>query len=136
MLKLKSEVTISPEFMPKNQKPTHTNDPWFIPAVHTGKPQFAVPLCCVSVLRYCHPCMKDHPDLRKGRRHLFIPIKYNNFFKQLSAATISWWICNTMEQPHSAPYDSKCLPRTIKAVRSAPSLPHCNCFQRWICRLY
>ena len=33
----------SPEFMLKNQKPNQVNDPWFIPAIPTGKPEFGAP---------------------------------------------------------------------------------------------
>ena len=28
------------KFMRKNQRPTQVNDPWYIPAVPTGKPEF------------------------------------------------------------------------------------------------
>ena len=35
----------SPEFMLKNQKLNQVNDPWFIPAIPTGKPEFGVPNC-------------------------------------------------------------------------------------------
>ena len=38
--------------------------------------------------------MTEHPELTKGRRHLFIPIKDNNVGKELSAATTSRWICS------------------------------------------
>ena len=30
----------TPEFMLKNQRPNQVNDPWYIPAVPTGKPEF------------------------------------------------------------------------------------------------
>ena len=45
-----SGVTLyfSPEFMCKNQKPSHTNDSWLIPVVPTGKPEFGAPHCCQS----------------------------------------------------------------------------------------
>ena len=33
----------SPEFMGKNQKPKQVNDPQYIPAVPTGKPDFGAP---------------------------------------------------------------------------------------------
>ena len=35
----------SPEFMRKNQKPNQVNDPWYIPAIPTGKPEFGAPNC-------------------------------------------------------------------------------------------
>ena len=37
----------SPEFMRKNQKPNQVSDPWFIPAVPTGKSEFGAPNCPV-----------------------------------------------------------------------------------------
>ena len=40
--------------------------------------------------------MTEHPELRKGRCHLFIPFKDNNVGKELSAASISQWICTTV----------------------------------------
>ena len=30
----------SPEFMQKNQRPNQVNDPWYNPAILTGKPDF------------------------------------------------------------------------------------------------
>ena len=39
----------SPEFMRKNQKPNQVNDPWYIPAIPTGKPEFGAPNCPVRV---------------------------------------------------------------------------------------
>ena len=44
----------SPEFMCKNQKPNQVNDPWYIPAIPTGKPEFGAPNCPVRALRYYH----------------------------------------------------------------------------------
>ena len=44
----------SPEFMRKNQKPNQVNDPWYIPAVPTGKSEFGAPNCPVRALRYYH----------------------------------------------------------------------------------
>ena len=44
----------SPEFMRKNQKPNQVNDPWYIPAIPTGKPEFGTPNCPVRALRYYH----------------------------------------------------------------------------------
>ena len=53
----------SPEFMRKNQKPNQVNDPWYIPAIPTGKPN-----CPVRALRYYHQYLTEHPELRKDRR--------------------------------------------------------------------
>ena len=74
----------SPEFMRKNQKPNQVNDPWYIPAVPTGKSEFGAPNCPVRVLRYYHRYLTEHPELRKDRRRLFVPIKDNNAGKELS----------------------------------------------------
>ena len=75
----------SPEFMRKNQKPNQVNDPWYIPAIPTGKPEFDAPNCPVRALRYYHRYLTEHPELRKDRRRLFVPIKDNNAGKELSA---------------------------------------------------
>ena len=59
--------------MHKNQKPNEVNDPWYIPAVPTGKSDFGPPNCPVRALRYYHRYSTEHPELmRKGRRHLFV----------------------------------------------------------------
>ena len=79
----------SPEFMRKNQKPNQVNDPWYIPAVPTGKTEFGAPNCPVRALRYYHRHLTKHSELRKDRRQLFVPIKDNNAGKELSASTIS-----------------------------------------------
>ena len=42
---------VSPKFMRKNQKPNQVNDPWYIPAVPTGKSEFGAPNCPVRALR-------------------------------------------------------------------------------------
>ena len=65
-----ADVTLyfSPEFMRKNQKPNQVNDPWYIPAFPTGKPEFGAPNCPVRALRYYHRCLTEHPELRKDRR--------------------------------------------------------------------
>ena len=65
----------SPEFMRKNQKPNQVNDPWYIPAIPTGKPEFGAPNCPVRALHYYHRYLTEHPELRKDRRRLFVPIK-------------------------------------------------------------
>ena len=78
----------TPEFMRKNQRPNQVNDPWFIPAVPTGKPEFGAPNCPVRALKYYHRYMSDPHELRKGRLRLFIPFRNNNTGKELSAASI------------------------------------------------
>ena len=78
----------TPEFMQKNQRPCQINDPWYIPAVPTGKPDFGAPNCPERALRYFLRYMTEH-ELRRGRRRLFIPFMDNNAGKELSAASIS-----------------------------------------------
>ena len=73
----------------KNQKPNQVNDPWYIPAIPTGKPEFGSPNCPVRALCYYHRYLTEHPELRKDRRRLFVPIKDNNAGKELSAPSIS-----------------------------------------------
>ena len=67
----------------KNQRPNQVNDPWYIPALLTGKPDFGGPNCPVRALRYNHRYQTEHPELRKGRQRLFIPVKDNNVEKEL-----------------------------------------------------
>ena len=105
----------SPEFMRKNQKPNQVKDPCYIPAVPTGKSEFGAPNCPVRALRYYHRYLTEHPELSKGRRRLFIPIKDNNAGKELSAATISRWICMTIVDSHAAFKNSKSIPGSVKA---------------------
>ena len=78
----------SPEFMRKNQKPNQVNDPWYIPAVPTGKSEIGAPNCPVRALRYYHRYQSKHPELRKGRRHLFIPRSVFN------ANIFVWYNCD------------------------------------------
>ena len=104
----------SPEFMRKNQKPNQVNDPWYIPAVPTGKSEFSAPNCPARALRYCHRYLTGHSELRKDRRRLFVPIKDNNAGKELSAATISRWICTTIVDAHAAMQNSKSFPGSVK----------------------
>ena len=105
----------SPEFMRKNQKPNQVNDPWYIPAIPTGKPEFGTPNCPVRALHYYHRYLTEHPELRKDRRRLFVPIKDNNAGKELSAPSISRWICTTIVDSHAAIQDSKNLSGSVKA---------------------
>ena len=78
----------SPEFMRKNQKPNHVNDRWYIPVVLL---QVRVwhSYCPVRALHYYYGYLAEPPELRKGRRHLFVPIQDNNGGIELSEATIS-----------------------------------------------
>ena len=105
----------SPEFMRKNRKPNQVNDPWYIAAIPTGKPEFGAPNCPVRALRYYHRYLTQHPDLRKDRRRLFVPIKDNNTGKELSASSISRWICTTIVDSHAAIQDSNNLSGSVKA---------------------
>ena len=105
----------SPEFMRKNQKPNQGNDPWFIPSVPTSKSEFGAP---VRALRLYHRYQSEHPELRKGRRRLFIPIKDNNAGKELSAATISRWICTTIIDSHAPCMDNKNISVKAHEVRA------------------
>ena len=105
----------SPEFMCKNQKPNQVNNPWYIPAVPTGKSEVGNPNCSVRALRYYYRHLTEHPELRKDRRHLFVPIKDNNAGKELSAATISRWICTTIVDSHAAIQNSKSFSVSVKA---------------------
>ena len=105
----------SPEFMRKNQKPNQVNDPWYIPAVPTAKSEFGAPNCPVRALRYYHRYLTEHPELRKDRRRLFVPIKDSNASKEHSASTISRWICTTIVDSHAAIQNSRNLSGSVKA---------------------
>ena len=61
----------SPEFMRKNKKPNQVNNPWYIPVVPTGKSEPGAPNCTVRALCYYYRYLTEHPELRKGRLHLF-----------------------------------------------------------------
>ena len=69
----------------------------------------------VRALRYYHRHLTKHPELRKDRRRLFIPIKDNNAGKELSASTISRWICTTIVDSHAAIQNSRNLSGSVKA---------------------
>ena len=105
----------SPEFMRKNQKPNQVNDPLYIPAVPTGKPEFGAPNCPVRALRYYQRYLTEHPELRKDRCRLFVKIKDNNACKELSASTISRWICTTIVDSHAAIQNRRNLSGSVKA---------------------
>ena len=89
------------------QSYSETNNPWYIPVVPTGKSEFGAPNCPVRASRYHHRYMSGHPELKKGRRRLFIPVKDNYARKKLSAATISRWICTTRVYSQLSLFHSK-----------------------------
>ena len=101
--------------MCKNQKLSQVNDPWFIPAGPTGKSEFGAPNCPVRALRYYHRYLTEHPELRKDRRRLFVPIKDNNAGKEMSAATILRWICTTIVNSHATIQNRKSFSGSVKA---------------------
>ena len=111
--------------MHKNQKPNQVNDPWYIPAVPTGKSEFGAPNCPVRALRYYQRHLTEHPQLRNDRRRPFVPIKDNNAGKELSASTISRWICTTIVDSYAAIQNSRNLSGSVKAHGPVvvPSLP-------------
>ena len=106
----------TPEFMRKNQRPNQVNDPCYIPAVSTGRPEFGAPNFPVRALKYCHRYISEHPKLRKGRCRLFIPFKDNNAGKELifSAASIFRWFCTTTMDSHASIQGNKNMPGKIK----------------------
>ena len=69
----------------------------------------------MRVLKYCHKYMTEHPELRKGRRCLFVSSKDNNVGKKLSAASTSRWICTTIVDSHASPHSSENIPGKVKA---------------------
>ena len=105
----------SPEFMRKDHKPNQVNDPWYNPAVPTDKSEFGAPNCPVRALRYYHRHLTEHPELGKDKRRLFVPIKDNNASKELSASTISRWICTSIFVSHAAIQNSRNLSGSVRA---------------------
>ena len=101
------------EFMKKNQRPNQVKGLWYIPAVPTGRPKFGAPNFPGRALKYYHRYMSEHTELRKGRRRLFIPFKDNNAVKELSAVSISRWICTTIVDSH-ATIQGKNIPGKVK----------------------
>ena len=101
--------------MRKNQRPNQVSVLWYIPAVPTGKPEFGAPNCPVRALKYYHRYMTEHPNLRKGRRHVFIPFKDNNAGKELIAGSISRWICTTLVDSHASIQSGNNIPGKVKA---------------------
>ena len=105
----------SPEFMRKNQKLNQVNDPWYIPAVPTGKSVFGAPNCPVRALRHYHRHLTKHLELGKDKHRLLVPVKDNNAGKELSASTFSRWICTTIVDAHAAIQNSRNLSGSVKA---------------------
>ena len=108
----------SPECMRKNQQANQVNDPWYVAAVPTGKSDLGTPNCPVGSLRYYHRYITEHPDLRKGRCRLFVPVNNNNARKVLSAATISRWICMIIVDSPAAFQKSKNIQERSKLMSS------------------
>jgi hypothetical protein len=106
------KLSFNPSFIRKNQKVTETNAPLVIPAIPTGQAQYGHPNCPVRALKYYHRRTKD-PLLRKGRSHMFIPLKDVKPGHEISSSTISRWICSTIIDAHQALSDP--LPAGIKA---------------------
>ena len=106
---------ISPQSSYEKPRPNQVNDPWYIPAVPPGKPDFDAPTCPVRALKYYHRDMSEHSELRKGKRRLFIPFKDNISGKELSAASISRWICTTIVDSHASIQSSKNIPGKVNA---------------------
>ena len=59
--------------------------------------------------------MTEDPELRNGRRCLFVSSKDNNAGKELSAASISQWICTTIVDFHASLQSSENIPGKVKA---------------------
>jgi hypothetical protein len=68
------KLSFNPSFIRKNQRASETNAPLIIPAIPTGTAQFGHPNCPVRALKYYYRRTKD-PTVRKGRQHMFIPLK-------------------------------------------------------------
>ena len=107
--------------MRKNQEQNQVNDPWYIPAVPTGKSGLGAPNCPVRALRYYHRYLTEHPEVRKDRHRPFI--KDNNAGKELSAAIVFRWICTTIVNSYAAIQNSRILSGSVKAhkVRAVPT---------------
>ena len=61
--------------------------------------------------------MTEHPEERAGAAalRLFIPFKDNNACKELSAASISRWICTAIVDSHASFQSSKNIPGNVNA---------------------
>ena len=74
--------------------------------------QFVAPTAQVG---YCHKYMTGHPELRKGRCCLFVSSKDSIAGKELSAASISRWICTTTVDSHASLQSNENIPGKVKA---------------------
>ena len=88
--------------------------------LYFSQSEFGAPNCPVRALRYYHRYLTEHPELRKDRRRLFVPIKDNNAGKELSASTISRWICTNIVDSHAAIQNSRNLSGSVKAHEVRP----------------
>ena len=104
----------SPEFMRKNQRPNQVNDPWYIPAVLTGKPDIGAPNCSVRAQRYYH-IYDSAPRVKGWQTPLVYSIKRQQCGKELSEASITRWICTTIVDSHAILQNSKSIPGKVKA---------------------
>ena len=94
-------VTLCEKIKKSVEKIKKSVDLLYVPATSTEKSELGAPDCPIRILRYHHRYMSEHPELRKGKLCLFIPIKDNNAEKELCAATISKWICPTIVESHA-----------------------------------
>ena len=65
--------------MRKNQRPNQVNDPWYILAVPTGRPEFGAPNCPVRALKYYHRYMSEHPliyPLQGAKCRLYLQVDF------------------------------------------------------------
>ena len=69
----------------------------------------------MRALLYYHRHLTEHPELGKDRCRPFVPIKDNNAGKELSASTISRWICTTIVDSHAAIQNSRNHSGSVKA---------------------
>ena len=75
--------------------------------------QFVAPIAQVRALRYCHRYMTEHPELGKGIRRLF-PLGHHAG-KELSAASISLWMCTAVVDSHASFQSSMNIIGKVKA---------------------
>jgi hypothetical protein len=115
------KLSFNPSFIRKNQRVNETNAPLVIPAIPTGKTQFGHINCPVRALKYYHRRTTD-PHIRKGRLHMFIPLKDVKPGHEISSSTISRWICSTIidaHQSHSDPLPSGIKAHEVRAVATS-----------------
>ena len=83
--------------------------------LYFSQSEFGAPNCPVRALCYYYRHLTEHLELGKDRRRPFVPIKDNNAGKELSASTISRWICTTIVDSHAAIQNSRNLSGSAKA---------------------